>query len=155
MWCWILAVLTLPGFAQEPAEPVADEPAEEEAKSFAEKLRTGFYAGSYGRAQTTFDVSGGRGDPVNITSRRTRHELGSYLELDLGWRFETDQGARFDVLLTPAFSGDVFHYTGRFDAQLALRNLYAEASNFVPGVPIFAWAGSRMYRGDDILGSRG
>ncbi|HMV67525.1 MAG TPA: carbohydrate porin [Myxococcota bacterium] len=110
----------------------------------------GFYAGSYGRAQATFDLTGGRGDPVNVASHGPRTELGPYMELDLGWRFKTKQGARFNVLVTPALSGDVFHYTGQFNAQLAVRNLYAEARDFLPGAPIAVWAGSRMYRGDDI-----
>jgi hypothetical protein len=109
-----------------------------------------FFAGSYGRAQATFDLTGGRGDPVNVVKHGTRLEQGPYLELDLGWRQRTKEGAKFQVLVTPAFAGDLFHYTGQFNAQLALRNLYAEASDFLPGVPITVWAGSRMYRGDDI-----
>jgi maltoporin len=113
-------------------------------------IAQGFYAGSYGRAQVGFDATGGRGDPVNVVQHGPRTEQGPYLELDLGWRFETERGAKFNVLLTPAFSGHVFHYTGRFDAQLAVRNLFAEARDFVPGAPVTVWAGSRMYRGDDI-----
>lgn len=110
----------------------------------------GFYAGSYGRAQATFDLTGGRGDPINLAAHGPRIEQGPYLELDLGWRTRTAKGAKFNVLVTPALSGDVFHYTGQFNAQLAVRNLYAEARDFVPGAPISVWAGSRMYRGDDI-----
>lgn len=111
---------------------------------------SGFYAGSYGRAQASFDLTGGRGDPVNVASYGTRAEAGPYLELDLGWRTQTKSGAKFNVLVTPALSGDVFHYTGQFNAQLAVRNLFAEAKDFLPGVPMTVWAGSRMYRGDDI-----
>lgn len=110
----------------------------------------GFYAGSYGRAQATFDLTGGRGDPTNIARRGPRNEQGPYLELDLGWRYRTERKAEFGVLITPALSGDVFHYTGQFTAQLAVRNLYAEAKDFLPNVPLTVWAGSRMYRGDDI-----
>jgi maltoporin len=111
---------------------------------------SGFYAGSYGRAQASFDLTGGRGDPVNVASYGTRAEAGPYLELDLGWRTKTKSDAKFNVLVTPALSGDVFHYTGQFNAQLAVRNLFAEAKDFLPGVPMTVWAGSRMYRGDDI-----
>ena len=53
-------------------------------------------------------------------------------------------------VLTPAFAtGDLFHYTGDLDNHIAIRNAYAEVDNvIVKGLT--AWAGSRMYRGDDI-----
>jgi maltoporin len=108
-----------------------------------------FSAGSYGRVQASTDLGGGGGDAVNVAVHAPRLELDPYMELDLGWRAEMDSGARFDVLVTPALSGMPFHYDGEFQADLALRNLYAEASDFV-GAPVSVWAGSRMYRGDDV-----
>ena len=45
--------------------------------------------------------------------------------------------------------GDLFHYTGDFTSHLAIRNAYAETQNLgIDGLSL--WAGSRMYRGDDI-----
>jgi maltoporin len=46
-----------------------------------------------------------------------------------------------------AFFSPFFHFSGTVDQQVALRNLYAEAT-LASGFS--AWAGSRMYRGDDI-----
>jgi maltoporin len=43
----------------------------------------------------------------------------------------------------------VFHYTGGFNIQMAVRNLYLETRG-VAGTGLSVWAGSRMYRGDDI-----
>jgi maltoporin len=54
------------------------------------------------------------------------------------------------VLVTPALSGDLFHYDGDWGDDLALRNLYVQADRFAAGAPVAVWAGSRMYRGDDI-----
>ena len=105
--------------------------------------------GSYGRVEAVTDLKGGAGDPITVTAHPGRLEEDPYLELDLGWRMETGDGAEFLALITPALSGDLFHYTGTFDASLAVRNLYAQARDFgVPGLGV--WAGSRMYRGDDV-----
>jgi hypothetical protein len=43
----------------------------------------------------------------------------------------------------------MFHYNGEFDAKIAVRNLYLESTDLgLKGLGV--WAGSRMYRGDDI-----
>jgi len=42
--------------------------------------------------------------------------------------------------------GEPFHYTGRFEAQVALRNLYVETG----ACGWTFWVGERMFRGDDI-----
>jgi maltoporin len=107
-----------------------------------------FYAGSYGRVQALTDVDGGSVGAYRVASYAPRLELGPYLELDLGWRAKVE-GAQFNVLITPALASDLFHYDGRFSDDLALRNFFAEASDFVPA-PLTVWAGSRMYRGDDV-----
>jgi maltoporin len=54
------------------------------------------------------------------------------------------------VVVTPALAGDLFHYDGAWDADLALRNLYAEASALPRAPGLSCWAGSRMWRGDDV-----
>jgi maltoporin len=108
--------------------------------------------GSYGRIQASTDLSGGEGDAVDVVSHGTRLEKDPYLELDVVFSQElegADRTALFEVVVTPALSGEVFHYDGEWDADLALRNLYAEASGFA-AAPLSAWAGSRMYRGDDV-----
>src|SRR2546430_6080746 len=57
---------------------------------------------------------------------------------------------RWRVVLVPAFAGgDLFHYSGDFTSHVAIRNAYAETQNLgLMGLRL--WAGSRMYRGDDI-----
>jgi hypothetical protein len=110
----------------------------------------GFIAGSYGRVQASTDLHGGGGDALDVVSHPPRTALGSYLELDLGWQRTLDDGASFKVLVTPALAGELFHYDGTFGADLAIRNLYASADRFVGDVPLEVWAGSRMYRGDDV-----
>ncbi len=108
--------------------------------------------GSYGRIQASTDLAGGEGDAVDVVSHGTRLEKDPYLELDVVFAHElegADHTALFEVVVTPALSGEVFHYDGEWDADLALRNLYAEASDF-SSAPLSAWAGSRMYRGDDV-----
>ncbi len=121
------------------------------ALAFAGSVEHGFSLGSYGRAQSSFNLRGGRGDGLSVVSRPPRLELGSYLELDLKWNLRAldddgeEQGA-FQVLLTPALSGDLFHFDGVFAEDLAIRNLFAQGTfgRFT------VWAGSRMYRGDDV-----
>ncbi len=108
-----------------------------------------FTVGSYGRVEAGTDLAGGAGDPVSVTAHPGRLLEDPYVELDLGWQLRTASGAAFRALVTPALSGDLFHYTGTFDASLAIRNVYAQADDFgVKGLGV--WAGSRMYRGDDV-----
>ena len=53
------------------------------------------------------------------------------------------------MVFVPAYSGDLFHFTGNFSQNFAIRNAYAEVENLgISGLSL--WAGSRMYRGDDI-----
>jgi maltoporin len=49
--------------------------------------------------------------------------------------------------VTLAFNSTLFHETGKFDAQPALRNMFLDAH---VSRDLTLWAGSRMYRGDDI-----
>lgn len=119
--------------------------------AWAGSVQNDFSAGSYGRVQTSFDLHGGRGEGIDVVSHPPRLEEGPYLELDLRWKLHAldDDGtekANFEVLVTPAFEGDLFHYDGVFAENFALRNLYAKGTFG----RFSAWAGSRMYRGDDV-----
>lgn len=105
--------------------------------------------GSYGRVDAGSNLKGGAGEPPVVVSHPGRLFADPYLELDLGWRRHAESGTTFTALVTPAVSGDLFHYSGKFDATLGVRNLYVEAADLgAEGLSV--WAGSRMYRGDDV-----
>ncbi len=107
----------------------------------------GFRFGSYGRIIAGTDLRGGKPEPANVVAHGPRIVEPSYLELDFSYGAETPQGYRLRPVITLAFDGTLFHDTGNFDAQPALRNMFLDAqiSKYVT-----LWAGSRMYRGDDI-----
>jgi maltoporin len=109
----------------------------------------GFAFGSYGRVSAATDGRGGTPEPVTVVAHPPRVVENAYVELELryagalpdagGWTYRT--------VITPAFLGEPFHYTGDVGAtQVMLRNLYAE---LVHG-PLALWVGSRMWRGDDV-----
>jgi maltoporin len=82
--------------------------------------------------------------------RGSRLDESNYVELELRredtWSI-TNASTR--IVATLAISNPIFHYNGNFDVAMALRNLYIEAKGLI--TPAFTlWAGSRMYRGDDI-----
>ena len=111
-----------------------------------------FRFGSYGRVQPSMDpqeLSSGR--RPSIVSTAPRIDEGTYVELTLGYTpFRGDDGTEVEVVTTLALDGaKLFHFDGDWDASLAVRNLYVEARNlWLDGFVV--WAGSRMYRGDDI-----
>lgn len=96
------------------------------------------------------DFRGRPGRDADIVARGSRLDEGNYAEIELH-RFDywqkTDSTTR--IVATLAFASPVFHYNGEFKANLAIRNLYIEERDLgLKGLSI--WAGSRMYRGDDI-----
>ncbi len=99
--------------------------------------------GSYGRVTAGADASGGGAEPVSVVAYGSRLEKHDYLELDL--TFDEIEG--WEAVITPALQGELFHADGQWDADLALRNLYAEGA--LDG-GWSTWAGSRMWRGDDL-----
>ena len=107
----------------------------------------GFRFGSYGRVLAGTDLRGGKPAAANVVAHGPRIVEPSYLELDFSYGFDTPSGKRLRPVITLAFDGTLFHDTGDFDAQPALRNLFLEGqlTREVTG-----WVGSRMYRGDDI-----
>jgi maltoporin len=108
---------------------------------------SGFRFGSYGRVLAGTDLRGGRPEPIAVVARGPRIVEKSYLELDFAYGMRAKTGAMLRTVVTLAFGDRLFHETGEFDAQPALRNFFAEAS-FDDGTSF--WVGSRMYRGDDI-----
>jgi hypothetical protein len=108
--------------------------------------------GSYGRAQVRFDKDGNTGRNTNVIAHGPRLFEQSYAELDFKNRFSLSDGFATDVVITLALFEPLAHYSGIYGGDgWALRNLYAEVSHFLESAPgLRAWAGSRMYRGDDI-----
>lgn len=110
----------------------------------------GFTFGSYGRVIAATDFKGRSGRDADIVAHGSRLDESNYVELTLRrddyWQ-KTDTWTR--LVTTLAIANPVFHYTGDFDAQIAVRNLYLEVTD-VGFKGLSAWAGSRMYRGDDI-----
>ena len=107
----------------------------------------GFRFGSYGRMIAGTDLRGGKPESANVVAHGPRIVEPSYLELELSYGFVTQRSLVLRPVITLAFNGTLFHETGEFDAQPALRNVFLEAQLTKK---VWAWAGSRMYRGDDI-----
>jgi maltoporin len=112
---------------------------------------SGFDFGSYGRLGIGSDLRGHSGYGVNVVSHGSRLEEPAYLELNFyyGGTIGEDRTRRWRVIFVPAYSGDLFHATGDFSQNFAIRNAYVEVENLgLRGLTL--WAGSRMYRGDDV-----
>ena len=105
-----------------------------------------FEFGSYGRVRFGSDLRGGTGRSANVVSHGTRIDEESYAELELRREDTFRDGIKTKVVTTLAVFPPFFHFSGNPTQQIALRNLYAQAS--YGGYTL--WAGSRMYRGDDI-----
>jgi maltoporin len=148
------ALLTLcalrPAPAQAQAVPAAaPEVATDESASRYNRLQNEFRFGSYGRVVAGGDMRGGGVDDVNVVMFGPRVREAPYLELDFQYDLITPDGALFRTWVTAAVEDASFHLDGDFDGRVALRNAFVEASRFgVEGLSV--WAGSRMYRGDDI-----
>jgi maltoporin len=116
-----------------------------------------FDFGSYGRAIGSINARGTatRNADLMILTNGSRLDEGTYTELEFRRTDEwlppnATRPIQSRILITPSIGGDAFHYTGRFSASIALRNLAAEVKGIGhPG--LLFWAGSRMYRGDDIF----
>jgi maltoporin len=103
--------------------------------------------GSYGRVVAGTDLRGGTPERVAVVAHPPRIVEASYLELDLYYELPARRGISVRAVATPALGGELFHYSAGFDADVAVRNLFAEA---VVHGDVGVWVGSRMYRGDDI-----
>ncbi len=109
-----------------------------------EQSRFGF--GGYGRVgfDVATDLEGAK--PLDIVEFAPILGKQPYAELHF---FYKDKLNEMPVLVksTLAFGAQIFHYTGEFDAQMALRELYAELN---PLPELALWVGARMYRGDNV-----
>jgi hypothetical protein len=105
-----------------------------------------FEFGSYGRIGIASDGRGGTGREANIVAHGTRIDEDPYAELELRREDTFVDAIKSKIVFTLALFPPFFHFTGDETQALAVRNLYAQATYGSWTL----WAGSRMYRGDDI-----
>ena len=114
---------------------------------FLRRLLDGFSFGSYGRVVVATDLRGHQGRQANIVSHGTRIDESTYAELEV--HRDDDFGpVHTRVVATLGILGPLFHETGQFSVNLAVRNLYLEERGAIHR-DLTLWVGSRMYRGDD------
>ena len=130
------------GTVRTDGEPNVTDPAEKKASGR-------FTFGSYGRVVASSDLRGGSGRNADVVAHGPRIDEGTYTELELARTDEWAPGITTAVVTTLAIADPIFHFDGRFDAKIALRNLYIEERG-IGDRGLSFWAGSRMYRGDDI-----
>lgn len=140
----LFAALLISSAALAEEAPVAPPPSTP-APGF-DLLNGRFEFGSYGRVGIGSDLAGQVGRSTNIVSHGPRLIEDGYAELELR-REDTFGQVKSRVVSTVAFFPPFFHFNGQSAQSIGLRNLYAEAS---VGEVFQAWAGSRMYRGDDV-----
>ena len=132
-------------------DPPRKEPISWGAEPSAPHPDRGFRFGSYGRVLAGSDLRGGKPERVKITAVAPRIVEPSYLELEFSYGFDKLRAGRSEIVLRPivtlAFDDTLFHETGEFDAQPALRNMFLDGKI---SRDLSMWVGSRMYRGDDI-----
>jgi maltoporin len=139
-----------PAPAESPKPPAAPVTGAPPVASVEAARPTGFAFGSYGRMIAATDGRGGPGRDADIVAHGSRLDEANYVELELrrdDYWVKTQASTR--LVATLAFANPVFHYDGDFDVSLAVRNLYLEERD-LGAKGLSAWAGSRMYRGDDI-----
>ena len=142
--------------------PTAHEPAQKSTDTvtrdrFPGPLAWGegrFQFGSYGRVVASIDGRGRSGRDADLVARGSRLDEGNYAELELrredDWRKSPgDDRVTTRIVSTTAFADPLFHASGRFAATVAVRNLYIEEKG-IGSEKLAVWAGSRMYRGDDV-----
>lgn len=135
--------------AEKPRAPVTEAPASPPRTAPVEHLGA-FHFGSYGRVAVAADGTGRPARESDIVAHGSRLDTSNYVELELRRedRWAT-VGIDTRIVSTLAVANSLFHFDGAFDSQVAVRNLYIEASG-LGSKGVSAWAGSRMYRGDDI-----
>lgn len=105
-----------------------------------------FEFGSYGRINVGSDLRGGTGRDPNIVAHGSRLEAASYAELEFRREDTFSERLRTRIVTTLALFPPFFHFSGKIDNMIAVRQLYAQVAYDNAQV----WVGSRMYRGDDI-----
>lgn len=143
-------VVEVPVEADEDAPPTKDASDDDSPDQKPPNYADGFHFGSYGRVAVGTDARGRPGRDGDMVARGSRLDESTYLELELRREdYWENTGAYTRIVSTVAFAGPLFHETGQFDANLGIRNLYVEESGLGTD-RLRIWAGSRMYRGDDI-----
>jgi maltoporin len=131
---------TTPGLGRgnEPARVVTETPSSHEGR---------FEFGSYGRVYAASDLRGGTGRGTNVVAFGPRIvDEGNYAELELRREDKWSERVKGRVVATLALFPPFFHFTGKATQAIGVRNLYAQGTYD----NVTMWAGSRMYRGDDI-----
>ena len=122
----------------EPARVVTETPSAHEGR---------FEFGSYGRVYAASDLRGGTGRGTNVVAFGPRIvDEGNYAELELRREDKWNERVKGRVVATLALFPPFFHFTGKPEQAIGVRNLYAQGTYD----NVTMWAGSRMYRGDDI-----
>ena len=118
--------------------------------AWAQEANQGFEFGSYGRGVAGNQSEGNPTEDVQVVSHGPRLLESSYAELDFSYiQAQSNESAVFRTQLTLGLGEELFHFSGDFDSDIAIRNLYLEAGRLgLEGLSV--WVGSRMYRGDDI-----
>jgi maltoporin len=136
------AEATPPGAAAPPpasAAPAAPPPAPPHTGTFE--------FGSYGRVVAAWDLRGGTGRGTNVVAFGPRIvDEGSYAELELRREDAFGDRVKSRVVATLGLFPPFFHFTGKATQAIGVRNLYAQGTYD----KLTLWAGSRMYRGDDV-----
>ena len=131
---------TTPGLGRgnDPVRTVTETPSTHEGR---------FEFGSYGRVYAASDLRGGTGRGTNVVAFGPRIvDEGNYAELELRREDKWSEKVKGRVVATLALFPPFFHFTGKATQAIAVRNLYAQGTYD----RVTMWAGSRMYRGDDI-----
>lgn len=133
-----------------PPEPVVTSSDGDASHNRPPNYADGFHFGSYGRVAVGTDHRGRPGRDGDIVARGSRLDESTYLELELRREDYWEQtGAHTRIVTTLALAPPLFHGTGSFNTNIGIRNLYIEESG-LGSKRLRVWAGSRMYRGDDI-----
>lgn len=131
---------TTPGLGRgnEPARVVTEAPSAHEGR---------FEFGSYGRVYAASDLRGGTARGTNVVAFGPRIvDEGNYAELELRREDKWSERVKGRVVATLALFPPFFHFSGKATQAIAVRNLYAQGTYDT----VTMWAGSRMYRGDDV-----
>lgn len=105
-----------------------------------------FEFGSYGRVNVASDARGGTGRPADVVAFGSRLDEESYAELELRREDRLPGGIDTRIVTTLALLPPFFHFSGKLDTTIAVRQLYAQGT--IEGWTL--WGGARMYRGDDV-----
>ena len=130
-----------------PNEQTRGQDALRTVKEPAQTHEGGFEFGSYGRVFAASDFRGGTGRGSNVVAFGPRIvDEGSYAELELRREDKYNDRIKTRIVATLALFPPFFHFTGKAVENIGVRNLYAQGTYD----KLTIWAGSRMYRGDDI-----